>query len=592
MFAVDARSGKELWRWDPHVPREFGQKACCDVVNRGVAIYKGRIYASVLDGRLAALDAATGKLIWEVLTVDQNKPYTITGAPRVVEGKVIIGNGGAEYGVRGYVSAYDAETSKQAWRTYIVPGDPSQPFESEAMRKAAATWKGGKWWEVGGGGTAWDAMVYDSDLRLLYIGTGNGSPWVRSLRSPGGGDNLYLSSILALNPDTGELVWHYQTTPGDNWDYTATQPLMLAELPISGEKRKVIMQAPKNGFFYVLDRQTGKLISAEPFVEVTWATGVDKQTGRPIENQKLDYRKEAKTIKPSPLGAHSWHPMSYNPATGLVYIPTQDIPWVFQMDNKWEYRPGAWNLGSDLQGGEGEIGLPRDSVSGHLLAWDPVKQKEVWRAQYALPWNGGTLTTAGNLVFQGASDGRFIAYQADNGKKLWEFPVGTGIMAAPVTYLVDGQQYVSVLAGWGGAFALVAGDAALAAKANNSGRLLTFKLGGTATLPQYQIADRTPTPISATASAEDVQRGKRLYHQWCAGCHGAGAISGGVLPDLRYMTETTHQLLPQIILDGLFLGKGMPNLSQWLTKQDVEFIRGYLLKRAEQLKTTSAKPEK
>lgn len=308
VFALDARTGKLRWRWDPEVARSYGQRACCDVVNRGVALYEGRIFASVLDGRLAALDAASGKLLWQVQTTDPSQPYTITGAPRVVKGKVIIGNGGAEYGVRGYVSAYDAATGKLAWRFYTVPGDPSKSFESPAMERAAKTWKG-EWWKIGGGGTVWDAFAYDPSADLLYVGTGNGSPWDRNLRSPGGGDNLYLSSILALRPDTGELVWHYQTTPGDSWDYTAVQQMILTDLNIGGKRREVLMQAPKNGFFYVLDRRTGELLSADPFVKVTWAKGIDMATGRPVENPDARYEKGVQLLWPGPLGGHNWQSM-------------------------------------------------------------------------------------------------------------------------------------------------------------------------------------------------------------------------------------------------------------------------------------------
>src|SRR5262249_30262937 len=430
VYALDARTGKQLWRFDPQVPRQFGQKACCDVVNRGVAGYKGKVYVGTIDGRLIALDAESGKLAWQVVTVDQNRPYTITAAPRVVKGKVLIGNGGAELGVRGYISAYDAESGKMSWRFYTVPGDPSKPFESSAMEKAAKSWKG-EWWKIGGGGTVWDSLAYDAELDLLYVGTGNGSPWNQHLRSPGGGDNLYLSSILALRPVTGELVWDYQTTPGEQWDYTATQHMILADLTIEGRRRKVLMQAPKNGFFYVLDRATGELISAEAYVTVTWAKGVDKKTGRPIENPGVRYPAEPAQIQPGPLGGHNWQPMSFNPQTGLVYIPAQETLFVYMQDRRFTYRPDRWNLGVDFSI---FTDPPSELPPGHLLAWDPVAQKERWRVQYPVMWNGGTLTTGGNLVFQGTADGRFVAYSADRGKKLWEEVLHTGVIASPITY--------------------------------------------------------------------------------------------------------------------------------------------------------------
>jgi quinohemoprotein ethanol dehydrogenase len=576
VHAVDARTGRELWRHDPAVPRRWGGLVCCDVVNRGVALYRGRVYVGTLDGRLQALDAKSGALVWSVVTVDQTKPYSITMAPRVVKGQVIIGNGGAELGVRGYVSAYDAATGQLSWRFYTVPGDPAQPFESPALEEAAKTWTG-EWWTVGGGGTVWDALAYDPELDLLYVGTGNGSPWSRYVRSPDGGDNLFVCSILALRPETGELVWHYQTTPGDNWDFTSTQHLLLADLPLGGQTRRVLMQAPKNGFFYVLDRETGELISADPFVTVSWAKRVDLATGRPVESEGLDYREQMVEVKPSPFGAHNWQPMSFNPTTGLVYIPAQEVPYFFRLDKEWKHRMGAWNTGADPTVADA---FPRALVSGHLLAWDPVAKKEAWRAQYTLPWNGGTLTTAGNLVFQGTAHGTFAAYRASDGKLLFEAPAGTGIVAPPVTYMLDGQQYVAVMAGWGGAFALVAGDAAAAAGVvDNRGRLLVWKLGGTAKLPPQQVAERQLEALPAKFDAALVTRGNHTFHRWCATCHGVGVVSGGVLPDLRKSDPRIYEGLDAIVLQGALANNGMPRFDAWLRREDVAAIRAYLLTR-------------
>ncbi len=576
VYAVDARTGQELWRHDPQVPRRWGGLVCCDVVNRGVALYEGRVYLGTLDGRLQALDAKSGALLWSVVTVDQTQPYSITMAPRVVKGLVIIGNGGAELGVRGYVSAYDAASGELRWRFYTVPGDPSQPFENPALAQAAKTWTG-EWWKSGGGGTVWDAVAYDPALDLLYVGTGNGSPWSRYARSPGGGDNLYVASILALRPETGELVWHYQNTPGDTWDFTSTQHILLADLELGGRTRHVLMQAPKNGFFYVLDRETGELLSADPFVTVTWAKGVDLATGRPIEATDLDYRDKLVEVKPSPFGAHNWQPMSYNPKTGLVYIPAQEVPYFFQLDKEWKRRPGAWNTGVDPTVADD---FPRNLVSGHLLAWDPVAKKEVWRAQYTLPWNGGTLTTAGNLVFQGTAHGTFVAYRATDGKPLFEAPAGTGIVAPPITYELGGVQYVAVMAGWGGAFALVAGDAAAAAGVvDNRGRLLVWKLGGTAQLPPQQVAARELAAVPAHFDAALVTRGNHTYHRWCATCHGVGVVSGGVLPDLRKADPKIYPMMDAIVLQGALAGNGMPRFDAWLGPADVAAIRGYVLTR-------------
>lgn len=579
VYALDAVTGSLKWSWDPKVPQSYGSKACCDVVNRGVAVYKGKVYVGVLDGRLAALDASTGKVAWEQVTVDQSVPYTITGAPRVVKGKVIIGNGGAELGVRGYVSAYDAETGKLAWRFHTVPGDPSKPFETPAMEKAAATWKGGEWWKIGGGGTVWDSLAYDPELDLLYVGTGNGSPWNRQIRSPGGGDNLYLSSILALRPETGELVWHYQTTPGDSWDYTATQHMILADLPIEGKTRKVLMQAPKNGFFYVIDRQTGELISAEPFVQVTWAKGVDKKTGRPIENPGVRYENSPIPQKPAPLGAHNWQPMSFNPKTGLVYIPAQETEFYYAQDRGFKYRPGTWNTGVDF----GILNQPPTSIpAGHLLAWDPVAQKERWRVQYPVIWNGGTLTTAGNLVFQGTADGRFVAYSADKGEKLWEVVLGTGVIASPMTYRIGDVQYVSILAGWGGVFPLTGGSLGLPAV---PGRLLTFALNAKGKVDAAKpSAPPQLEPIAFKATPEQIAKGSDLYGRNCGVCHGLAALGGGgVLPDLRASEKAVFDNYRQMVLDGAMVNVGMPAFKQWLTAEDVELIRLYILSRRAEL---------
>lgn len=564
VFAVDARTGKELWRYDPQVPKETGKKGCCDVVNRGVAVYRGRVYTAAFDGRLLALDARTGKRAWEVVTVDQTQPYTITGAPRIVKGKVVIGNGGGEMGVRGYVSAYDPADGELVWRTYTVPGNPADGFESPALEKAAATWTG-EWWKYGGGGTVWDSMAFDPDLDLLYIGTGNGSPWSRHFRSPQGGDNLYISSIVALRPDTGEIVWHYQTTPGDTWDFTATQHMILATLQIEGRPRRVLMQAPKNGFFYVLDRETGKLISADAYVPVTWASGVDPATGRPIETPNADYGEGLALVRPTPFGGHNWHPMSFSPKTGLVYIPVHDIQGVYRKDEKFEFRPGEWNTGTDMNAFSL---LTRPFAKGRLIAWDPVARKEAWRIPYATPWNGGTLATAGNLVFQGTADARFVAYSADTGRPLWEDHTGSGVIAPPITYLVDGKQYVTVLAGWGGAFALAGGEVAKSVGGDPNGRLLTFAL-------------RTPPPTPEQIEAMldepgEIGDGGRLFHHHCAACHGANAIAGGTsIPDLR-KSVLPYEGFNEVVRSGVREKLGMPRFGDRLAESDTKLIWGYI----------------
>ena len=575
VFAFDVRTAELLWRWDPEVPREYAVIACCDVVNRGVALYKGKIFVGVLDGRLAALDAATGALIWEKVTVDQTKNYSITGAPRVVKGQVIIGNGGAEKGVRGYVSAYDAEDGRLTWRFYIVPGDPSKPFESRAMETAAKTWNG-EWWKFGGGGTAWDAIVYDQESNLLYVGTGNGSPWSRFHRSQGEGDNLYLSSILALNPDNGELVWYYQTTPGDNWDYTATQPLILTDIEIKGKLRKVIMQAPKNGFFYVLDRETGELLSAEPFTEQTWTTGVDMKTGRPIEIEGSDFKDAPFEVAPSPLGGHNWHPMAYSPITGLVYIPALESKMKFTYVEDWTFTPVR---GRSI-GGQKVEGV--DPATGHLLAWDPIQQKEAWRVSHISHWNGGTLVTAGNVVFQGTGEARFVAYDAKTGKALWEAFLGTGVIAPPITYLVDGIQYITIVAGWGGIGGLHHGlPYGEAAKYDQIGRVFTFAVGGQEPMPVYGTVPPVRAPnYEVSVTKEQLTTGASLYSEHCQKCHGRNVVSGMGVPDLRRASDEVHTTFEPILL-GARINLGMPSFQGILSNEEIKYIQAYVISEAE-----------
>jgi len=593
VFALNAATGDRIWSFDPKVPGEAGVNACCDVANRGVAAWNGKIYVGTIDGRLIALDAATGMPVWETLTIDRGSRYTITGAPRVVKGKVLIGNGGAEMGVRGYISAYDAETGKLAWRFYTVPGDPSKGFESPALEKAAATWKG-EWWKLGGGGTVWDSFVYDPELDLVYIGTGNGSPWEQEHRSPGGGDNLYLSSIVALKADTGEYVWHYQTTPGESWDYTATQPLMLANLKIDGAERKVILQLPKNGFFYVLDRATGELISAQPVLSsINWAKGIDLKTGRPIENPESRFGKTGKPFvaMPGPMGAHSWQPMAFNPQRGLVYVPINEAGFVYIPDRAFVPTALSFNVAADFNAGslpiedDKAMAGVKAGTRGHLAAWDPVAQKEVWRVQYEHPWTGGALATAGDLVFAGSGAGEISAYKADTGSKLWSGETQAGVLAAPMTYEVNGEQYIAIEVGYGGAFGLAAGPLALDSHVKgNSPRVLAFKLGGRSRLPTPKPeAPRVLQPPPATANVAVVAEGKARYHRFCGTCHGDSAVSGGVLPDLRYSTVLGDaNLWNQIVHDGALKSQGMVSFATVLSQSEIDAVRAYVTLRANQ----------
>ncbi len=587
VHALDARTGAHLWSFNPKVAKDKSLHTCCDVVNRGVAVWQGRVFVGVLDGRLIALDAATGKLVWEVATIDSNLPYSITGAPRVVKGKVLIGNGGAEFGVRGFISAYNVADGSMAWRFYTVPGNPEHGFENETMAMAADTWNG-TWWEMGGGGTVWDAMAYDPELDLLYIGVGNGSPWNHRLRSPGGGDNLFLSSIVALRPDSGEYVWHYQTTPGETWDYTATQHIILADLELDGKTRKVLMQAPKNGFFYVLDRTDGTLLSANNYINITWATHVDMATGRPAEVREARfYDDKPYLVFPSYLGGHNWHPMSYSPDTGLVYIPVLDIPANFGGAKNFTYRPGLTNLGIDgiiagLPDAQAERDALRPLVAGRLVAWNPVTQQEEWRVEHRGSWNGGLLSTASNLVFQGTADGKLVAYSADKGGKVWEFPVATGIVAPPISYEIDGEQYISINVGWGGAFALVFGEFVQPESLPNVNRTLTFKLGasGTLSMPQWQPRINFDPPPQ-TADADTLDRGHLLYQDICLGCHGLNAVSGLLIPDLRG-SPWLHQ--PEgwnsVVMEGALRKNGMAAFKGLISEQESLAIRAYVIQQS------------
>jgi PQQ-dependent dehydrogenase (methanol/ethanol family) len=462
------------------------------------------------------------------------------------------------------------------------------------MRKAATTWTG-EWWKNGaGGGTPWDAFAYDPEAKLLYVGTGNGSAWDRKVRSPGGGDNLYLSSIVALHVKTGEMAWYYQTTPGDQWDYTAVQQMTLADLEIAGHKRKVLMQAPKNGFFYVLDRITGELLSAEPYAKVTWAKGVDMKTGRPIETKQSRYGYQIETQSPGPGGAHNWQPMSFNPGTGLMYIPAVEGSFGYVRERDFKRVPGFWNMGIDLSARSGSKDIPSlpDSeyeagtgtevgAASSLLAWDPVAAKPRWRVKYQGAAGGGTLTTAGNLVFQGLSDGRLLAYSAATGQKLWEVQLGNGIMAAPNTWELDGKQYVSVLVGWGGATGLYVPNPTQQYKA--PGRLFTFVLDGNAKLETvHGIAKNALTVIASTATSAEVERGSTLFARRCSMCHGVAAVSGGDIADLRYALPSTYDALDNIVRQGAYQSLGMPKF-YFLTEADLAAVKGYLLSRRKEL---------
>ena len=583
VFAVDAKTGKEIWKFDPKVPGGQAERLCCDVVNRGVALYKGKIFVGTLDGRLIALNAADGKLIWSIQTTDVTKPYSITGAPRVVDGKVIIGNGGAEFGVRGYITAYDPQDGKQLWRFYTVPGDPAKPFENKAMEAAAKTWSG-DWYKYGGGGTAWDAMAYDPELKLLYVGTGNGSPWDRKYRSNGVGDNLYLSSILAINPANGELVWYYQTTPGDSWDFTAAQHIILADLDIKGQKRKVLMQAPKNGFFYVIDRTNGKFISGDPFVYMNWAKGIDS-TGRPIENEGVHYETVNTDISPNYNGGHNWHPMAFNPKLNLVYIPARENASNYGHDTSWKYNStgfgtgNGWNLaiGTDPTKPMRHDTLTKKFPRGMLIAWNPVLRKEVWRVPQQADWNGGVLATASDLVFQGTAQGDFICYDGSNGKIIWQQNLGGGIIAPPISYMLDGRQYIAIAVGWGGGYGMKNKFAPL-----QSGKVFTFVLNGNASMPVFNKAVAVTMPdVKFAATKEEFTHGETLFWQYCGTCHVVNSGGGGLAPDLGYSAIAADSAgILGVAHKGGYLPLGMPKFGDRLSEKDILDIRKYILTKA------------
>ena len=556
-YALDAKTGKELWSFDPKSDLRVNREACCDEVNRGVAVWKGRVYVASFDGNLFALDAASGSVLWKADTITNKKVgYTVTGAPEVAGNVVVIGNSGGEYDARGYVSAYDLATGKMAWRFFTVPGDPAKPQENPELEAAVKTWDPKSRWDMGGGGTVWDSMVYDPELNLLYFGTGNGTFFDQSRRSPTGGDNLYIASILAINPDTGCLVWHYQEVPGDQWDFDTLQPIVLASLKIGGKNRKILMQASKDGFFYIIDRKTGEVLSAEKFVPVTWASHVDLKTGRPVEvADARDYKYSSNGkgyISPSPMGGHNWNPMSYDPKNGLVYIPAIE---------------------------NGQTGIFTGKT--FLRAWDPIQSRVVWDVPMSDWWDRpGVLATAGGLVFQGTGPGHFCAYDAATGKKLKDIDVGTTIIAAPMSYSLDGVQYVAVMAAWGGGGWNFAHPESAAYQRGNEGRIIVFKLDGGATpkpdlLPPIQPI---PQPPPLTASAETVKRGATLFAANCATCHANQPRTG--TPDLRRMTTESHDAFKQIVLGGALEKAGMPPWAGVLTPEDADAIHAFLISLA------------
>lgn len=575
VYAVDAARGKILWTFDPKIWQHNPTKLMfMFAANRGAAYADGRVFSATLDGRLLALDAKTGTLLWSAQTVPTTGVRTITGAPRVFHDKVVIGNAGSDSGERGYVTAYDAASGRQVWRFYTTPGTPAENQGDPAMERAAATWNG-EYWKTGTGGGVWDSITFDPELNRVYIGTGNGGPYDPDQRSPGRGDNLYTASIVALDADTGKYLWHYQINPRDAWDFDCTQQMAMAELVIGGERRKVLMQAPKNGFLYVLDRQTGALISAAKLGKVTWAERIDPATGRPVEVKGARYESGDAIVWPSPAGAHSWQSMSFSPRTQLAYIPYMQLGIHL---HKGQPQPGLFYIGGLNM--SGEVADAQDG-KGALLAWDPIAQKVRWRVQLASLWNGGTLATGGDLVFQGDGDGVFSAYDARSGKRLWHFNAGLGIVGAPISYAVRGQQYVSVLVGYGGATAVMTDLMPRGWKFGaQPRRLLTFALGGKATLPATAPREDSVNAVDDPAlqiKPADVAAGQALFNMACAVCHGLNLRSpGSPGPDLR----ESRMALPEsgvwaVVHEGTLLERGMPQYPS-LGPEQVRQIHAYI----------------
>lgn len=582
--AYNAATGEKLWTYDPRVGPEWARLACCGPSSRGLAAWEGKIYIGALDGRLIAVDAATGQEVWSVQTFDRTQPYSITGAPRVYDGKVIIGNGGADYGVRGFVAAYDADTGRRLWKFYTVPGNPAAGPDGEAsdtaMQIALPTWAG-EWWRYGGGGTAWDAFAYDPELNLVYIGTGNGSPHMWHFRSQGQGDNLFLCSIVAVDADSGQYRWHYQMVPEEDWDYTCTQPMILADLEIGERTRQVIMQAPKNGFFYVIDRATGELLSAQSYVSVnTWASHIDMSTGRPVLMPGAHNTTTPHLMSPSWMAAHTWHPMAYSPLTGLVYFSAQEqgdvyaraedgeFTFVHHRSNSGQQRRNQPELRARL------LEQARAQEKGYLLAWNPVTQREAWRVNYRVPGSGGVLATAGNLVIQGTIDKTLAIYAADTGRKLWETDIDQAPVAGAITYMVDGVQYIAINAGWGGSPVYNLGPFQ-----TSTAKLLVFRLGASGvTLPPPPPPSTLPRPPFLTAGEDEVARGRELYGENCARCHGPNAVGG--MKDLRWMSAETRAAFADIVLRGSLADRGMIGFGNQLSESDANAIHAFLIARA------------
>lgn len=628
VHAIDAVSGKLLWKYDSNVAKYAGIRLRQGWGSRGLAWWNNKIYVGTIDGRLIALDAKTGDEVWVVNTLKEitGGSYYVTGAPRVFDGKVIIGNGGTEHAsTRGFVTTYDAETGKQLWRFYIVPGNPKDGFENKAMEMAAETWHG-EWWKYGGGGNAWNAFTYDAEFDQILIGTGNGSPWNIKVRSQGKGDNLFLCSVVALDAKTGEYRWHYQINPGETWDYNASMDMQLGEAEIDGKQRKIVVTAPKNGFFYVIDRTNGKLISAEKIAKANWANHIDLETGRPVENPEARYPNGTFTLYPSSAGAHSWLPMSFDDENNRVFIPVMELGARYDdrmVDIKnWKHLPGnGFDVAVVMELHYDRNRKLTDPMS-KLLAWDVIKQKEIWSVPGPGSWNGGVLATRGDVVFQGQITGEFKAYDAENGKLLWSFDAGDPVLAPPITYMADGKQYVTVLTGLGTSISAYGQSlGALPDYKTMKRRVLTFALHGNSELPSETIATAMleeieelgesishfihgdgdqlaisqpikaventriafPDPDYKTADKKTLETAKLVFINRCMACHGDNAVAVGQAPDLR-----TSWIVPvePAFISFLRVGskeRGMPSFEE-VPEEQLLLIREYIRSEAAKLR--------
>ncbi len=610
VYALDAASGRELWTYDPQVDGQWGRYACCDAVNRGLAVWKGRVYVASLDGYLHAIDARTGRRVWRVDTLPERGAnafhYFVTGAPVVAGDSIVIGNGGSDFkGARGSVSAYSLATGAFEWRFYTVPRDPRLgPQDQPQLEAAVKTWPSKYDWSMGGGGTAWDGLAYDPEQRLVYFGTGNASPYHGGHDAAGKTDELFVASIIALHADTGEMAWYYQEIPGEGWDYDTTNKLVLADVEVGGKTRKAIMQASKNGYLYVLDRTSGEFLSGKPFAYVNWTKGLDPATHRPVVQPAADWERKPALLFPAAAGAHSWQPMSYDPMTRLVYIPVIDAAMVYVDTSKRRAGliEGSFDLAfffpedydpKDLAGLYGDLpplrtltgGRAPPKSRGFIRAVQPMSGKVVWERQTESRWDGGVLSTGGNLVVQGDAAGYLTVYAADTGKLLKRIDVGTSIMAAPMTYRVDGVQYVSVMAGFGGGLLYLPFPQDSAAfKYGNDGRIVTFRLDGGAVPKPPQVKElpaQAPPPREGTAAS--IAQGEVLYNRYCARCH---AFGRGLLPDLRRLSTATHSVFYEIVLRGAYQAKGMGRWDDVLSQEDAAAIHAYLIDQAWQLEKT------